>query len=263
MLTLGVLASGRGTDFQAIVDHVKLDVLRDVRIEILVSNMEDAEVLRRADNAGIESSFIEGISGKKFQSKEEREEKRIVFDKEVVKVFDSHKVDLIALAGFNQIVSSYLVGRFGNRIMNIHPAFDIERFGGPGMFGMKVHQTVIDAGESISGCTIHYVDSTIDRGPVIIRAGVPVMKNDDAGLLAERVLAIEHRAYPKAIQLHADKRIVIDGRKVFLDLFSGDAWELDWKRRQERYIIHQEEEWMSRGKNLRMILGQDVSQSHL
>ena len=105
MLTLGVLASGRGTDFQAIVDHVKLDVLRDVRIEILVSNMEDAEVLRRADNAGIESSFIEGISGKKFQSKEEREEKRIVFDKEVVKVFDSHKVDLIALAGFNQIVS--------------------------------------------------------------------------------------------------------------------------------------------------------------
>ncbi len=236
MLSLGILASGTGTDFQAIVDHVKLGVLVGVTIDMLVTNRSDAEVNIKASMAGVQSKYIEGISGMKFSSKEERERKRLQFDKEAVEIFAAQGVDLIVSAGFNQILSSHIVKEFRNRITNIHPASDIERFGGPGMVGLKVHQAVIDAGETYSGCTVHYIDSTVDRGPVILRAEVPVLRDDTAELLSERVLALEHRTYPKAIQLHADKRVIIDDthRKVFLDLYS-DTWELEWKKRQRRY----------------------------
>ncbi|MFQ6011305.1 MAG: formyltransferase family protein [Nitrososphaerales archaeon] len=224
-----MLASGTGTDFQAILDHVKLGILVGVSIDVLVTNRSDAGVKIKASAAGIESRYIEGISGVKFSTKEEREEKRLQFDKEAVEVFTAKGVDLIVSAGFNQILSPHIVREFKNRITNIHPAYDVERFGGPGMVGLKVHQAVIEAGTTSSGCAVHYIDSTVDRGPVLLRAEVPVLKNDTAELLSERVLAMEHRTYPKAIQLHADRRVIIDetARKVLLDLYS-DTWELEW-----------------------------------
>lgn len=255
MLSLGILASGKGTGFQAIIDHVKLGVLTGIKIAILVTNRSDAEVISRAERAEVESRYVKGISGMKFSTTEEKEAKRLQFDKEAIEIFAAQGVDLVVSAGFNQILSTHIVKEFKNRITNIHPASNIERFGGQGMVGLKVHQAVIEAGESSSGCTVHYIDSTVDCGPVIVRAEVPVLKNDTAESLSERVLALEHRTYPKAIQLHADKRVIIDdmNRKVFLDLYS-DTWELEWYKRQRSYFSYQEDEWRKSGKDLGIIM---------
>ena len=255
MLSLGILASGKGTGFQAIIDHVKLGVLTGIKIAILVTNRSDAEVISRAERAEVESRYVKGISGMKFPTTEEKEAKRLQFDKEAIEIFAAQGVDLVVSAGFNQILSTHMVKEFKNRITNIHPASNIERFGGQGMVGLKVHQAVIEAGESSSGCTVHYIDSTVDRGPVIVRAEVPVLKNDTAESLSERVLALEHRTYPKAIQLHADKRVIIDdvNQKVFLDLYS-DTWELEWYKRQRSYFSYQEDEWRKSGKDLGIIM---------
>ncbi len=245
---LGVLASGKGTGLQAILDHIRLGVLVNVRTVCVVSNNNDAEVMRRASSANIATIFVEGIAGKKFASTDEKERRRREFDNIASKTFSDHGVDLIVCAGFNQVLSEVLVGRYPNKIMNIHPAYDIARFGGIGMVGLKVHQAVIKAGEKVSGCTVHFIDSTVDRGPIILRASVPVFEGDTPERLADRVSVIEHRTYPKAIQLHVDRRIIVKNRNVVLDL-SGD-WERIWGERQEEYIVYQKEVWKDTGKNI-------------
>ena len=253
VLKLGILASGRGTDFQAVLDHIRMKILVNVEVKLVIYNNKDAYVRERAENAGIKTKFIQGTVGQKFDSKELREDARVEFDKQVVESCNNEGVELIVCAGFNQILSEYLVEHYTNRILNIHPAYDVVNYGGYGMVGMKVHDAVIEAGEKVSGCTVHYIDSTVDLGPVLLQAKVPIYDGDTAESLAERVLVIEHRTYPKAIQLHADKRVKIENNKSVVDITSGD-WEKKWNDRQIDYFLYQRDEWRKENKELSRIL---------
>ena len=253
VLKLGILASGRGTDFQAILDHIRMKILVDVEVKLVIYNNKDAYVRERAENAGIKAKFIQGTVGQKFDSKESREDARVEFDKQVVESCNDEGVELIVCAGFNQILSEYLVEHYANRILNIHPAYDVVNYGGYGMVGMKVHNAVIEAGEKVSGCTVHYFDSTVDLGPVLLQAKVPIYDGDTAESLAERVLVIEHRTYPKAIQLHADKRVRIENNKSVVDI-SSSGWEKKWNDRQIEYFLYQRDEWLKENKELSRIL---------
>ena len=253
VLKLGILASGRGTDFQAILDHIRMKILVDVEVKLVIYNNKDAYVRERAENAGIKAKFIQGTVGQKFDSKESREDARVEFDKQVVGSCNDEGVELIVCAGFNQILSEYLVEHYANRILNIHPAYDVVNYGGYGMVGMKVHNAVIEAGEKVSGCTVHYIDSTVDLGPVLLQAKVPIYDGDTAESLAERVLVIEHRTYPKAIQLHADKRVRIENNKSVVDIASS-GWEKRWNDRQIEYFLYQRDEWRKENKELSRIL---------
>jgi len=253
VLKLGILASGRGTDFQSILDHIRMKILVNVEVKLVIYNNKDAYVRERAENVGIKAKFIQGTVGQKFDSKELRENARIEFDKQVVEFCNDEGVELIICAGFNQILSEYLVEHYTNRILNIHPAYDVVNYGGYGMVGMKVHNAVIEAGEKVSGCTVHYIDSTVDLGPILLQAKVPIYNGDTADSLAERVLVIEHRTYPKAIQLHADKRVKIENNKSVVDITSGD-WEKKWNDRQVEYFLYQRDEWRKENKELSRIL---------
>jgi phosphoribosylglycinamide formyltransferase-1 len=237
MMRLAVFASGRGSNFRAIVDHVRMGILENVEVDLLVTNDASAPVIAFAKESSIPFVFIQGITGRKFASRDDREKARSKFDEQARAVLNQCEIDLVALAGFMQVLGPVLVNSYRWRIMNIHPAKDLVRFGGRGMIGERVHAAVIQAGEKESGCTIHYVDNTVDGGPVIIQSIVPVESTDTPESLGHRILVQEHRTYAKAIQLHADRRIsVVDGKAV-ID-WTGD-WEKRWDRRQEAFILKQ------------------------
>ena len=249
---LGVLASGRGSDFQSIVDHIRLGILQNIEAGLLISNNSKAYAIERAQCNGIPSLYIDGLSGKKFPTPEEKERERETFDRKVVKALRDHKVDLVALAGFMQILSPYFIDEYPMQIMNIHPAKDIQTYGGVGMYGHRVHEAVLKAQEKESGCTVHYVTNDVDGGPVILQQPVPVKPNDTPGTLSERILIFEHRIYSKAIQLHVDGRLKIDGRSVTVD-YDGN-WEEMWEDREKVYIRFQTEELLKQGKRIEDIL---------
>ena len=253
VLKLGILASGQGTDFQAILDHINMQILVDVEIRLVIYNNKDAKVRDRAEQAGIKTLFLRGTVGKKFDSKEQRELARIEFDKQVVDACKNEGVELIVCAGFNQILSEYLVEHYVNRILNIHPAVDLVKYGGYGMVGMKVHNAVIKSNDKFSGCTVHYIDSTVDMGPILLQVKVPVYEGDNAESLSERILVMEHRTYPKAVQLHADNRVKIENGKAIVDLASG-GWNKKWNDKQIKYFLYQRDEWRKKNKELSRIL---------
>lgn len=237
MKRLAVFASGRGSNFRAIIDHARLEVLRNVEVALLMINDRTTPVVEVAKGNSIPIEFLEGIVGRKFASKEDREKVRTEFDTKAVAVLQRYHIDLIALAGFTQVLGSTVVQAFRWRIMNIHPAKDLVKFGGRGMYGEHVHEAVLRAGEKESGCTIHYVDESVDGGPTILKTTVPVNTTDTPETLAKRILIQEHRTYSKAIQLHADERIKVSEGRAVIDW--SDNWEEDWNRRQERFIEYQ------------------------
>jgi phosphoribosylglycinamide formyltransferase 1 len=146
----------------------------------------------------------------------------------------------VALAGFMQVLGQPVIDAYNLAIMNIHPAKDMNKFGGRGMFGERVHAAVLQAGERESGCTVHYVDRSVDGGPIILQSTVSIESNDTPETLAHRILIQEHRTYSKAIQLHVDKRIHVKNGKISIDW--SDNWEDKWNRRQEAFIQHQTEQ---------------------
>jgi phosphoribosylglycinamide formyltransferase-1 len=232
-----VLASGRGTDFQAIADHRTMGIFKGVEISGLICNHADAPVINRAQSVGVPSFVIKGIIGTRFPNESAKEEARIAFDKSCIKVIDELQADLVVLAGFDQIVSKTFVEACKFKILNIHPAYDLKRFGGKNMVGRKVHELVLSSGAGYSGCTIHYVTNDIDGGPVLLKKRVDVSKIDTPESLERKILQLEHLAYPEAIQLVADGRVRVDesGKRCFVDRFS-DGWDIDWDSRQQRYI---------------------------
>ena len=209
-------------------------VLENVNVSLLLSNDMNAPVLDLAREHSIPSVFIHGIQNKKFNSKQDREKARNEFDTQSARVLKDHRIDIIALAGFMQVLGRPILQDYRYGIMNIHPALDLIRFGGRGMYGDRVHAAVLRAGETTSGCTVHYVDASVDGGPIILQTSVPVKPEDTPDILAHRVLIQEHRTYSQAIQLHADGRIHVHNGKTIIDW--SDDWEAKWKERESEYI---------------------------
>ncbi len=196
-IRLGVLVSGSGTNLQSIIDSID-DGKLDAEICVIISNIAGVKSIERANRHNIPAIVIDHIN---FGTRED-------FDREVVAVLNSHSVDLVIMAGFMRILTPVLLRAFPLRIMNIHPALL------PSFHGLHVQQKALDYGVKFSGCTVHFADEGVDTGPIIIQAVVPVHYNDTAETLQQRILKEEHRIYPQAIQLYAEGRIEVVGRKV-------------------------------------------------
>jgi len=232
-----VLASGRGTDFQAIVDHARLGIFSGVKIGALVCNHQSAPVIERAREAGIKATMVQGTSGRDFQDAAEKELARSHFDQEVFRIAKEIGASLIVLAGFDQILGRTLVDSFTFKILNIHPAYDLTRFGGKGMVGLRVHEAVLKSGARFSGCTVHFVTNDVDLGPVILKKKTMIEPRDTPEILEKRILELEHLAYPEAIQLVLDDRVRVDssGKACYVDRYSRN-WDVEWDSRQRKYV---------------------------
>lgn len=199
-LRIGVLASGGGTNLQAIIDCCQ-DGSLAAEIAIVIANNPDAGALARAGRAGIPTRCV---NHRDFAGRE-------AFDAALVEGLRAAGVELVVLAGFMRIITPVMLAAFPQRIINIHPALL------PAFPGLHVQQQALDYGARFSGCTVHFVDGGVDTGPIIIQAVVPVLAEDTADTLAARILEQEHRIYPRAIQLFAEGRIKVDGRRVTID----------------------------------------------
>lgn len=199
-LRLGVLASGNGSNLQAIIDQCR-DGRLSAEVVLVISNKPQAGALNRARKAGIPVAVID----------HREHPERAAFDRTMVTALQNAKVDLVVLAGFMRILTSVFLEAFPQRIMNIHPALL------PAFPGVAAQRQALEYGVKIAGCTVHFVDPGVDSGPIIIQAAVPVLDGDDESTLAKRILEQEHRIYPRAIQLFAEGRLRIDGRHVCID----------------------------------------------
>ena len=183
-MTLAVFASGGGTNFQALIDAT-VDGRLPARIALCVSNRADAGALQRARHAEIATCVMDPRTVTGYEEK-------------LLAVLDAHGVDFIALAGYLRKIPGAVVRRFRGRMVNIHPAL-LPDFGGPGMYGLRVHQAVLAAGAKESGATVHFVDEEYDTGAIVLQGRVPVLPGDTPESLAKRVLEVEHRLYPEAL----------------------------------------------------------------
>jgi len=206
MLTLSVLASGRGSNFQAIIDSIASGYLK-ARIVALITDNPKAYAIERAKKHGIETLIIEP---KEFSNKDS-------YYSHIASVLKSKGVGLVVLAGFMRVVGRALIKEFPNKIINIHPAL-LPSF--PGLHGQK---QAVDYGAKISGCTVHFVDEGVDTGPIIIQAAVPVYDDDTEDSLSERILRQEHRIFPLAIKLFSEGKITVKGKKVIIKSKKEDA----------------------------------------
>jgi len=199
MINIGVLASGRGTNLQAIIEAVKEGKIEG-RISVAISDNRDAFALKRAKQNNIETKYI---NFKNFKNRED-------YDKKIVEYLKKKDVDLVVLAGYMRILGSYFIKMYKNRIMNIHPALL------PSFPGLHAQRQAVEYGVKVSGCTVHFVDEGVDSGPIILQKAVEVKDDDTEELLAERILKEEHQIYPQAIQLFSQGRLIIKSRKVFI-----------------------------------------------
>ena len=199
MINIGVLASGNGTNLQAIFDAIETGQIEG-RICIVISDKPDAYALKRAQKHHIEKQYVDF---KNFSNREE-------YDKKIVSILREKNCDLVVLAGYMKILSSYFINAYKNKIMNIHPALL------PSFPGLHVQKKALDYGAKVSGCTVHFVDEGLDSGPIIIQRAVEIKEDDKEETLTKRILKEEHQIYPRAIQLFAQGRLTINGRKVFI-----------------------------------------------
>jgi phosphoribosylglycinamide formyltransferase-1 len=194
---LGVLASGRGSNLQSIMDNIKEGKL-DAKIAVVICDKPEAKALDRARAAGIAAVLVDR---KKFADKES-------FEDALLKELEKYGAEIIILAGFMRILSSKFVNAHKNAILNIHPSLL------PSFKGAHAHRDVLAYGAKVSGCTIHFVDEGMDSGAIILQESVPVFDDDTEDTLAARVLEKEHKLYPLAIKLVIEDRLVIEGRTV-------------------------------------------------
>jgi phosphoribosylglycinamide formyltransferase-1 len=197
MLSLGVLASGRGSNFQAIIDEIERGRL-NARIQLLIVDNPGAYAIERAKKHGIEYLVI---SPKEYSSGGD-------FFVKIAEELKKRDAGLVVLAGFMRIVRKPLIDAFPNLIMNIHPALL------PAFSGLHAQRQALEYGVKISGCTVHFVDEGLDTGPIIIQAAVPLLQDDTEETLSERILKLEHEIYPEAIRLFSEGRIDVEERRV-------------------------------------------------
>jgi phosphoribosylglycinamide formyltransferase-1 len=198
-LRLGVLASGRGSNFQAILNAINEDRV-DADVVVALSDRADAYALERAGKRGIPAF---AVNPKEYGSRE-------AYDQVLVNHLKEQGVDLVILAGYLRLVSKPMLAAYPNRILNIHPGLL------PSFPGLNPQKQALHHGVRFSGCTVHFVDDTVDNGPILIQAVVPVFEGDTEETLSLRILIQEHRIYPEAIQLIAEGRVKVEGRRVII-----------------------------------------------
>lgn len=213
MLRLAVLASGSGTNFQAIAESVRAGALH-AQLTGVICNMPGAGVLERAQAFGVPTFLI--------PSKGIKPDAREGYDAQLAAQIEALGAELVVLAGYMRLLSPGFIRRFAGRIVNIHPSLL------PAFPGLNVHEAVLAHGCKVTGCTVHFVDEGLDSGPIIAQIPVPVLEGDDAARLAARVHAAEHRLYPWAIERIALGQARVEGRRVVL---SGPAEPLAWNVR--------------------------------
>ncbi len=204
-LQLGVFASGRGSNFEAILKAIDEGQLH-AGVKLLLSNNADAGALETAKKGGIPAVVL---NRKMFDC-------RNAFIRQMISVLKFHGVDLIALAGYMKKIPAEVIREFPNKILNIHPAL-LPAFGGRGSYGYHVHEAVLEYGCKVSGVTVHFVDELYDHGPIIAQRTVPVEDDDTAKTLAARVLKIEHQIYPEVLQWFAEDRVHVKSSKVIVN----------------------------------------------
>lgn len=194
MLKIAVFVSGGGTDLQSIIDYEQNGLLKNGSIALVVSNRKKAYGLERARQAGIEALW-------------EKDQDRIL------EILKEKEIDLIVLAGYLAILSEKFVKAYEHRIINIHPSL-IPAFCGPGMYGLHVHEAVLERGAKVSGATVHFVNEITDGGPIILQEAVKVFDDDTPELLQARILEVEHRILPQAVSLYCNQQLEIINGKV-------------------------------------------------
>lgn len=199
MLTLGVLASGRGSNFQSIIDSIESGAL-NAKIALLITDNPEAYVVERANKHNIEALVIKP---RDFSDRD-------LYYSHIVEELKKRNVELVILAGFMRVIGKALIDQYRNKIMNIHPAL-LPSF--PGLHGQK---QAADYGVKISGCTVHFVDEGMDTGPIIIQAAVPSYHDDTEDSLGQRILKQEHKILPYAIKLYSEGKISVNGRSVIM-----------------------------------------------
>ena len=197
MKNLGILLSGRGSNFEAIANNVAAGRIPDARIAVVISNRAEARGIETARSLGLTTLVIPS-QGKN----------RAEHDREVVAALQKHQVDLVCLAGYMRLLSPWFVQQFPRRILNIHPSLL------PAFPGLEAQEQAFAYGAKVSGCTVHFVDEELDHGPIIVQKAVPVLDSDDEHTLAARILEQEHIAYSQAIKIVLEGRFEIVGRKL-------------------------------------------------
>jgi len=200
MKNLGILLSGRGSNFEAIAKNVASGKIPNARIAIVISNRADAGGLDVARKLGLETAVIPS----KGKVREEH-------DREVVTALQQHNVDLVCLAGYMRLLSPWFVKQFSRKILNIHPSLL------PAFPGLEAQEQAFAYGVKVSGCTVHFVDEELDHGPIIVQKVVAVMDKDNEHSLAARILEQEHVAYSEAINLVLNRKFQITGRRFLID----------------------------------------------
>lgn len=198
MLTIGVLASGRGSNLQSIIDSKQVGEL-PVEIAVVISDKSQARALSRARHHGIKAVHIDpgACTDREFEDK-------------MLEYLHEYGVELVVMAGFMRLLSPYFIGNYRHRIMNIHPSLL------PAFKGLNAQKQALDYGVRYSGCTVHFADEGMDSGPIILQAVVPVKQTDTEESLSQRILKEEHRLYPRAIKLFAGGKLEVEQGKVFI-----------------------------------------------
>jgi phosphoribosylglycinamide formyltransferase-1 len=208
-LSVGVLASGSGTDLQSIIDASEKNAI-DAKVVVVVSDNEDAYALSRAKKHQI-SGFFVAPKGKDRNAHED----------EVDAILRAHQVELVIGAGYMRLLSPSFIKKWHHKIINIHPALL------PSFKGTNGQRDALQYGVKISGCTTHFIDTEMDHGPIILQAAVKVHPEDDRDALAARILEVEHQILPRTVQLFAQKRLLIKDRRVIIS--PGDSWKTKHK----------------------------------
>ena len=200
-LRLGVLASGRGSNLQALIDAIDAKTL-DATIAVVVSNKPESMALERTQRHALKGIFLDpkSVAGEA--------QPRKAYDQKILEVLKGHDVQLVLLAGYMKIVTSVLIDAYQWQMMNIHPSLL------PAFPGLNAQTQALDAGVKISGCTVHFVTEGVDEGPIILQTGVPVNEDDSVDILSARILEQEHVLYPHAVQLFAERRLCVEDKKV-------------------------------------------------
>lgn len=198
-MNIAILASGNGSNFQAIVEAIKLQKI-PAQVKLLITDKQDAFVRTRAKRLGVKDLFI---CPKQFKS-------RLDYDKEIVAILKKNKINLVVLAGYMRILSGFFINQFKNKILNIHPALL------PAFKGIQAITQAYDYGCKLAGVTVHFVDEEVDHGPIILQEIVKIKDKMTLKQLEDKIHALEHKLYPLAINLFVGKQLIIKNRRVFI-----------------------------------------------